>query len=69
MNSVRSDRWKVIAIFLAGIVITLAFARAYDNTSELRTRQLELLLSSGQELSDFFESELQSAIGLIESTT
>lgn len=69
MSPLRSDRWKVLAIFLFGIAITLAFARAYYNTAELRTRQLELVLASGQELTDVLKSEMEHAIGLIQSAT
>ncbi|CAG0995333.1 osomolarity two-component system, sensor histidine kinase NIK1 [Methylophilaceae bacterium] len=69
MPQLRRDRLKVAAVFLVALLITFAFARTQYNTTELRTRQLELVLSSGQELSDIFKAELEHAIGLIKATT
>ncbi len=58
-----------MAVFLIGLIITFAFARLQYNTSALKTRQLELVLLSGQELSDLFEAELHHAIGMVQSTS
>jgi two-component system, sensor histidine kinase and response regulator len=58
-----------MAVFFVGLIITFAFARLQYNTSALKTRQLELVLLSGQELSDLFEAELHHAIGMVQSTS
>lgn len=67
MSKVRSDRWRVGAIVLAGLLASLFMAHVQHENAQLRLKQL--VSSASLELSDQFKAQLASAIGLVKSTS